>query len=118
MWGYYGGAGAWPWLSGLWMPAMMAVVWGVLIFEVALLARFLLREEKQRSADTLSALSRRYALGEVSREEDLKTRADLLDRSRSTVCGRYAPIRRGSMKASFFDRAALRPSEFQPADVA
>jgi putative membrane protein len=79
-----GQAGSWSWgwglAMGLGMLAMLAF-WGALIVGVVLLVRWLLTASSgpgPRSPETaLEVLRRRYAAGEISREEYLQMRQEL-----------------------------------------
>jgi putative membrane protein len=77
MWGVgYGGWGSWlGWLG----PAFMVAVWALIITGGVFLIRFLVRQGQGRGhADSaLDLLKRRYAQGEINREEYEEKRRDL-----------------------------------------
>ncbi len=75
MWGY--GVGPWTWLG----PLMMIVFWVLVIGGVALVLRAWWRPAS-RSEDALEILERRYASGELSRDEYFAMRQDLRGPSR------------------------------------
>ena len=77
MWGYFGGP--WSWLG----PIMMIVFWALVIGGIALLLRSWWTPARAQEPDSAQAiLDRRYANGEISREEYQAMRQDLTGRSR------------------------------------
>jgi putative membrane protein len=75
MWGWgYGGYG--NWLG----PLVMVLFWGAVITGIVFLVRFLIRQgsSHDREDSALEVLRRRYARGEISKEEYLEKRADLI----------------------------------------
>lgn len=76
MWGYFGGP--WSWLG----PISMIIFWVLVVGGVALLLRSWWTPSRSQEPDqALSILERRYASGEVSREEYQAMRQDLTGRS-------------------------------------
>lgn len=76
MWGYFGGP--WSWLG----PIMMIVFWALVIGGIALLLRSWWTPARAQEPDSAQAiLDRRYANGEISREEYQAMRQDLAGRS-------------------------------------
>lgn len=75
MWGY--SAGPWMWLG----PLMMIFFWVLVIGGIALVLRAWWKPA-ERSDDALAILDRRYASGEIDREEYQAMRRDLTGRSR------------------------------------
>ena len=72
MWGYLGGP--WGWAG----PVMMLVFWVLVIGGVAVVLRSWWASPRAHDgADALSVLRRRYAAGELTREEYLRMRDDL-----------------------------------------
>ncbi|MDA8344439.1 MAG: SHOCT domain-containing protein [Thermaerobacter sp.] len=77
MWGYLGGP--WGWLG----PISMMIFWVLVIGGIALLLRSWWTPSRAQEPDqALSILDRRYASGEISREEYQAMRQDLTGRSR------------------------------------
>jgi putative membrane protein len=84
MMGGYGPPGGWSWgwglAMGLGMLAMLAF-WGALIVGVVLLVRWLMTATSspggRSDASALEILKRRYAAGEITREEYLQLRQEL-----------------------------------------
>jgi putative membrane protein len=77
MWGLgYGGWGSWMGWVG---PALMVSVWALIITGGIFLIRFLVRHGggRRQEDSALEILKRRYAQGEVSREEYEKIRNGL-----------------------------------------
>lgn len=74
-WGY--GAGPWTWLG----PLMMIVFWALVIGGIALVLRAWWKPAPNPK-DALSVLERRYASGEIDREEFQAKRDDLTGRPR------------------------------------
>ncbi len=75
MWGLgYGG-----WGSGMgWLgPAFMVAVWALVITGGVFLVRYLVRQGRGREDSALEVLKRRYAQGEISKEEYQEKRRDL-----------------------------------------
>jgi putative membrane protein len=69
-------------MMGWFGPIMMLVFWGLLILVLILLARWLWRSsqkksEEMRSESPLDILKRRYASGEIDREEFEQKKKDL-----------------------------------------
>jgi putative membrane protein len=77
MWGLgYGGWGHWlGWLG----PVVMVGVWALVIAGGVFLVRFLVRQARGQgqSDSALEVLKRRYAQGDISREEFEEKRRDL-----------------------------------------
>ena len=78
MWGWgYGGYGApWNWIG----PAVMALFWIAVAIGIAFLVRYLVRQGRHSAAGEESALEilqRRYAKGEINKEEYEEKRRDL-----------------------------------------
>lgn len=77
MWGYFGGP--WSWIG----PIFMILFWALLVGGVALVLRSWWTPSRAHGPDhALAILERRYANGEISREEYLATRQDLTGHSR------------------------------------
>lgn len=77
MWGYFGGP--WGWLG----PITMGIFWALVIGGIALFLRSWWAPSHAHESDqALSILERRYASGEISREEYQAMRQDLTGRSR------------------------------------
>jgi putative membrane protein len=69
-------------MMGWFGPIMMLVFWGLLILVLILLARWLWgltqkKQEQTRSESPLDILKRRYASGEIDREEFEQKKKDL-----------------------------------------
>jgi putative membrane protein len=80
--GMMGRGGGWMWGFGMWPGGlMMLVFWGALIVAVVLLIRFFegapAREGPEVRPSPLDILKRRYASGEVTREQYEQIRKDL-----------------------------------------
>ena len=76
MWGW-GGYGGW----GQWIgPLFMIAFWAAAITGVVFLVRFLVRQGRERSQEdsALEILKRRYARGEIGKEEFEAKRKDLI----------------------------------------
>ncbi len=77
MWGWgYGGYGNWlGWLG----PLVMVLFWAAVITGIVFLVRFLIRRgsSHDREDSALEVLRRRYARGEISKEEYLEKRGEL-----------------------------------------
>jgi putative membrane protein len=77
MWGLgYGGWGSWmAWLG----PVFMVAIWALFITGDVFLIRFLVRQGQERGHEgsALDFLKRRYAQGEISKEEYEEKRRDL-----------------------------------------
>lgn len=77
MWGlgYGGWGGGMGWLG----PVFMVAVWALVITGVVFLVRFLVRQSRESSpaSGAIEVLKRRYAQGEISREEYEEKRKDL-----------------------------------------
>lgn len=76
MWGWYGGApGGWAWMAPFGMLLFLLVFFG----GIAVLMRMWWRQPGMRNeaSDALAILERRYAAGEITREEFLAARRDL-----------------------------------------
>ncbi len=77
MWGWgYGGYGApWGWIGS----AMMALFWIAVAVGIAFLVRYLVREGRRSGGvdSALEILRKRYANGEISKEEYEEKRKDL-----------------------------------------
>lgn len=72
MWGYFGGP--WSWAG----PVTMLVFWLLVIGGIAVVLRsWWASPVAHTGVDALAVLKRRYAAGEITREEYLKMRADL-----------------------------------------
>ena len=72
MWSYFGGP--WGWLG----PIGMLIFWALVIGGVALMLRSWWTPARMQEPDqALSILERRYASGEISREEYQAVRQDL-----------------------------------------
>ncbi|MCL6594876.1 MAG: SHOCT domain-containing protein [Firmicutes bacterium] len=79
MWGYFGGP--WGWVG----PIGMFLFWLAVLVAVAYLLRLWWASPPGRArddGDALTLLERRYAKGELTRDEFLKMRADLTERPR------------------------------------
>ncbi len=77
MWGWgYGGGGSWLGWLGM---GFMILVWALVIVGGVFLVRFLVRQGRDRgmTRSSLEILKRRYARGEVRREEYEEKRRDL-----------------------------------------
>lgn len=78
MWGWgYGGYGApWGWLGSF----MMILFWAAVAVGVVFLVRYLVRlgRPPQQEDSALEILRRRFAKGEISKEEFEEKRKDLL----------------------------------------
>ncbi len=74
-WGY-GGWGSWMGWGG---PVLMVAVWALIITGGVFLIRFLVRQAQGRGHEdsALDILKRRYAQGEISKEEYEEKRGDL-----------------------------------------
>jgi putative membrane protein len=78
MWGWgYGGYGN---LLGWLGPLVMVLFWAAAITGSVFLVRFLIRQGsgRDREDSALEVLRRRYARGEISKEEYLEKRGDLM----------------------------------------
>ena len=82
--GMMGSSGAWPWWSvgwgwamGLGMLAMMAIPVILLVFVVLALTQNRGPAPERRMEDARSIAERRYAQGEISREDFVRLRDDL-----------------------------------------
>jgi len=75
MWGWgYGGWANWMgWLG----PLVMIAFWALIITGGVFLIRFLVRQGRARADSPLEILKRRYAQGEISKEEYEEKRRDL-----------------------------------------
>jgi putative membrane protein len=74
--------GGWMWGAGMWLGGLaMLVFWGALIVGAVLVVRLLGGlpggDERTASASALDILKRRYASGEVTREQYEQMRKDL-----------------------------------------
>lgn len=77
MWGF--GGGSWSWIG----PISMILFWALLIGGIMLLLRAWWTPPRAQEPDqALSILDRRYASGEISREDYQAMRQDLTGRSR------------------------------------
>ncbi|MBI2856095.1 MAG: hypothetical protein HYX93_04540 [Chloroflexi bacterium] len=65
-WGYHEGTGWWMLFSGLWMLLFWGMIVGVVIWAVKALSG---RNGAGREEDPLRIAQRRYARGEISREQ-------------------------------------------------
>ncbi len=78
MWGWgYGGYGNWlGWLG----PLVMVLFWAAVITGIVFLVRFLIRQggSRDREDSALEVLRKRYARGEISKEEFEAKRRDLI----------------------------------------
>ncbi|MCC7241099.1 MAG: SHOCT domain-containing protein [Acidobacteria bacterium] len=75
-----GRGGAWMWGSGMWLGGVaMLVVWGALIVGAVLVVRLLGGGLQKGGTPTspLDILKRRYASGEITREQYEQMRKDL-----------------------------------------
>lgn len=75
-WGY-GGFGGWlGWLG----PVFMLLFWALIITGIVLLVRYLIRQGRssEREDSALEILKRRYARGEIGKDEYESKRRDLL----------------------------------------
>lgn len=79
MWGYWGGGpGPWAWV----WPLGMLVFWALIVVGFAWLLRTLWAPRRwTHPDDALAILDRRYAAGEITREEYLAMRQDLTRRT-------------------------------------
>jgi putative membrane protein len=78
-WGGYGGWGHWAgWIGAI----FMIVFWALVIVGIVFLVRFLVRQSRGPGRDqedsALEILKRRYARGEIDKEEYEAKRKDLL----------------------------------------
>jgi putative membrane protein len=77
MWGWgYGGYGApWGWIG----PILMVLFWIAVAIGIAFLVRYLVRSGRRPAEEdsALEILRRRYAKGEISKEEFEEKRKDL-----------------------------------------
>jgi putative membrane protein len=82
-WGPGGMMGNWGYgMMGWFGPIIMFVFWGLLILVLILLARWLWgatqkKQEQTRFESPLDILKRRYAIGEINREEFEQKKRDL-----------------------------------------
>lgn len=81
MWGYMGDQGWWWWGFG---ALHMLLFWGVLIFGIVLLVRWLSRSptttfDRPYVKTALDILKERYARGEIGKEEFEQKKRDLTD---------------------------------------
>lgn len=78
MWPYGGGWG-WGWMIGGW--AMMVVFWGLVILGIVALVRYLgsgtIPTGSARAETPLEIVRRRYAAGEVTREQFEQVKRDV-----------------------------------------
>jgi putative membrane protein len=82
MWGWGGGYGGWGHWAG-WIGAIfMVAFWALVIVGIVFLVRFLVRQGRVQGRDqedsALEILKRRYARGEINKEEFEAKRKDLL----------------------------------------
>ena len=78
--GMWGRGGGWMWGFGMWLGGLvMLIFWGALIVGAVLVARFLGGGLSERGTHTspLDILKRRYASGEITREQYEQMRKDL-----------------------------------------
>jgi putative membrane protein len=80
-WGGHGwGCGPWM-MGGSWWPVMMLVFWAVVIVAIILLIRWLLasssRGAHRGEESALEILQKRYARGEIDKQEFEEKRKDL-----------------------------------------
>ncbi|MBZ0157057.1 MAG: SHOCT domain-containing protein [Alphaproteobacteria bacterium] len=67
------------WSMGLWGWFLMVLIWVLVILGIVLLVRSALGTGKKIERETaLTLLEKRYARGEISREEFERTRSDLI----------------------------------------
>jgi putative membrane protein len=76
-WGMHDGMGWWM----LWGGLMMALFWGAIIGFIAWLVTRLPGQRTHDSGSALDIAQRRYASGEISREEFEQIRGDLTSRA-------------------------------------
>ena len=78
MWGWgYGGYGNWlGWLG----PLVMVLFWAAVVTGIVFLVRFLTRQggSRDREDSALEVLRKRYARGEINKEEFEDKRRDLI----------------------------------------
>ena len=80
-WGWHTGPGTMGWGMMGWLgPVFMVVFWVAVIVGVVLLIRWLVISSKPSRAEdsALEILKRRYAMGEISKEEYEEKKRDLL----------------------------------------
>ena len=78
--GFMGRGGGWMWGVGMWLGGLvMLVFWGALIVVAVLVVRHLAGGVAERDVRTspLDILKRRYASGEITREQYEQMRKDL-----------------------------------------
>jgi putative membrane protein len=74
----------WGWGYGNWLgwlgPLAMVAFWAAVTTGIVFLVRFLIRQGRShdREDSALEVLRRRYARGEISKEEYLEKRGDLM----------------------------------------
>ncbi len=73
----WGGHG-WAW--SIWMLVAMAVLWLLFLGGIALLIIWAVNRSRPPGGSALDILSRRYAQGEISREEYEQMKRDILSR--------------------------------------
>lgn len=89
MWGPDGMMGSYGWNSMGWMPFMGMIFWLFILFLIIAAVMGFARstggayerpEKGERRSTGLSILDERYARGEISREEYLQKKKDILER--------------------------------------
>ncbi|MGA2762675.1 MAG: SHOCT domain-containing protein [Spirochaetia bacterium] len=74
----------WGWGYGNWLgwlgPLVMVVFWAAVITGIVFLVRYFIRQGsgRDREDSALEVLRKRYARGEISKEEYLEKRGDLM----------------------------------------
>jgi putative membrane protein len=66
MWPYIMGGFGW---AGWFMPVLMVVFWGLIIWGIVVLVRYIVSHSSKHSETALEELKLRYARGEVTRAE-------------------------------------------------
>jgi putative membrane protein len=80
--GFTGRVGGWMWGAGMWLGGLwMLIFWGALIVGAVLVVRLLgglpRQDERGSRVSPLDILKRRYASGEITREQYEQMRKDL-----------------------------------------
>jgi len=70
--------GSYGWGLGWFMPLLMVIFWGLVIWGIVALVQYTLRHNTQSSSSSLEMLKTRYAKGEITKAEFDEKKKDLI----------------------------------------